>query len=278
LVQEYYFVEIFLVHKGLRNKNQPRRPQPSTSYKPKARSPEPGSMKRKTINRGNPVENVQITHIIFTSEPADFHIIEKLNLENLETAPIQISKSDRARLQRSGKVTSTCSCDGVEIAKPKKVNLKGKTIHYQHARGIGMTNDTSGKLNPLYYKSEIRKLFPYVKRKMKEKVEYMTFRNETGRNTTYISGTSKLNINNNNYNSNNNINNSYRNSTNYIRSYNNYNTNNNPNFNNKIEIIKETETKIEMGNRSQHMIGVNNRGYINNERRIYNPNYIYKKN
>ena len=115
-------------------------------------------MKRKTINRGNPVENVQITHIIFTSEPADFHIIEKLNLENLETAPIQISKSDRARLQRSGKVTSTCSCDGVEIAKPKKVNLKGKTIHYQHARGIGMTNDRKENVNPMFYSSEIKKL------------------------------------------------------------------------------------------------------------------------
>jgi hypothetical protein len=161
------------------NKNQPRRPQPSTSYKPKARSPEPGSMKRKTINRGNPVENVQITHIIFTSEPADFHIIEKLNLENLETAPIQISKSDRARLQRSGKVTSTCSCDGVEIAKPKKVNLKGKTIHYQHARGIGMTNDRKENINPMFYSSEIKKLEPINRQKDGEKLENVeVFRSE----------------------------------------------------------------------------------------------------
>ena len=48
------------------NKYQPKRPQQSTSYKPKARSPEPGSIKRKTINRGKPVENVQITHIIYS--------------------------------------------------------------------------------------------------------------------------------------------------------------------------------------------------------------------
>ena len=46
------------------NQYQPKRPQPSTSYRPKAKSPEPGSIKRKTINRGKPVENVQITHII----------------------------------------------------------------------------------------------------------------------------------------------------------------------------------------------------------------------
>ena len=37
------------------------------NYSTKARSPEPGSLKKKTINRGNPVENVQITHIIFSS-------------------------------------------------------------------------------------------------------------------------------------------------------------------------------------------------------------------
>ena len=248
----------------------------SLTYKRKAFSPGIVGFQRKTINRGNPVKNVQITHIINSKLPSAFNIKEKLSTEFLETEPLRLSQTERFNLKRSGKTSWTSSVQ--ENIKPITANLKGRTTVYQHARGIGMTNDTSGKLNPLYYKCEIRKLFPYVKRKMKEKVEYMTFRNETGRNTTYISGTSKLNINNNNYNSNNNINNSYRNSTNYIRNYNNYNTNNNPNFNNKIEIIKETETKIEMGNRSQHMIGVNNRGYINNERRIYNPNYIYTKN
>ena len=153
------------------NKNQPRRPQPSTNYKPKARSPEPGSLKRKTINRGNPVENIQITHIIFSSRPVDFHITEYLNLENLNTSPIQISKVDRARLQKSGKVTAYCSCDGVEIAQPKKVNLKGNTIHYQHARGIGMTNDRKENINPMFYSSEIKKLDPIPKQKDKEKLE-----------------------------------------------------------------------------------------------------------
>ena len=154
------------------NKYQPKRPE-QPQYKPKARSPEPGSIKRKTINRGKPVENVQITHIIYTSGPADFHITEELNLDNLNSAPIQISKADRAKLQRSGKVSATCSCDGVEIAQPKKVNLKGNTTHYQHARGIGMTNDTKENINPTFYSSEIKKLDPIYK----EKIEYVeTFR------------------------------------------------------------------------------------------------------
>ena len=152
------------------NKYQPKRPETS-SYKPKARSPEPGSLKRKTINRGNPVENVQITHIIYSSGPAEFHITENLNLENLNTAPIQISKSDRARLQKSGKVIASCSCDGVEIAQPKKVNLKGNTTHYQHAQGIGMTNDRKENINPMFYSSEIKKLNPVYKDKEKEKIE-----------------------------------------------------------------------------------------------------------
>jgi len=74
------------------NKYQPKQPQ-TNSYNNKSRSPEPGSLKRKTINRGNPTENVQITHIIYTSRPTDFHITEELDLENLNSQPIKISKS-----------------------------------------------------------------------------------------------------------------------------------------------------------------------------------------
>jgi hypothetical protein len=243
----------------------------SLTYKRKAFSPGIVGFQRKTINRGEPVKNVQITHIINSTIPSAFNIKEKLSTEFLNTEPLRLSQTERYNLKKSGKTSWTTSVQ--ENIKPIVANLKGRTTFYQHARGIGMTNDTSGKLNPLYYKSEIRKLFPYVKRKMKEKVEYMTFRNETGRNTTYISGASNLNINN-NYNTNNNTNNSYRNSINYVSSYNNYNTNNN----NIIEIIKETETKADMGNRSQYRKIGNNRGYIINERKVYNPNYIYKKN
>ena len=173
------------------NKYQPKRPETS-SYKPKARSPEPGSLKRKTINRGNPVENVQITHIIYSSGPAEFHITENLNLENLNTAPIQISKSDRARLQKSGKVTATCSCDGVEIAQPKKINLKGNTIHYQHAQGIGMTNDRKENINPMFYSSEIKKLNPINKEKDQEKIENIENFRSVGKTYNNIPSSGKV--------------------------------------------------------------------------------------
>lgn len=153
------------------NKYEPKRSQQSTSYNPKAKSPEPGSIKRKTINRGDPVENVQITHIIYSSGPAEFHITEILNLDNLKSGPIQISKADRERLQKSGKVSATCSCDGVEIAQPKKPNLQGTTLHYQHAQGLGMTNDKNENLNPMFYSSEIKKLDPISKSKDQEKIE-----------------------------------------------------------------------------------------------------------
>ena len=118
-----------------------------------------------------------------------------------------------------------------------------------------MTNDKNPNLNPLFYSSQIKKLYPRIKKKMKEKVEYMTFRNETGRNTTYRSSMSHLNINNrynhlndiNDYkpnlsklnNNNNNYNNymnsnSYpvRNSVEFNRNLNNYNINNDCNNNN----------------------------------------------
>ena len=51
--------------------------------------------------------------------------------------------------------------------------MKGKTTIYQHARGIGMTNDRKNNVNPLFYNSEIKKLEPIVKEKQKEKVEYI---------------------------------------------------------------------------------------------------------
>ena len=250
------------------NKYQPKRPE-QPQYKPKARSPEPGSIKRKTINRGKPVENVQITHIIYTSGPADFHITEELNLDNLNSAPIQISKADRAKLQRSGKVSATCSCDGVEIAQPKKVNLKGNTTHYQHARGMGMTNDKKQNINPKIYAFEIKKLEPIKKQKNKEKIE----------NIENFRSKGKVNINSFNQKPSNNSKNknSKNRTTNTIVnrgemgsslsgrsgniSFNVYNrgrmTNNNYNRGNNMgdssnkKIIKETNTKASIGNRNK---------------------------
>ena len=291
------------------NKNQPRRPQPSTSYRPKAKSPEPGSLKRKTINRGNPVENVQITHIIYTSEPVDFHITENLNMENLNTNPIQISKADRARLKKSGKITTKCSCDGVEIAQPKKINLKGYTTHYQHARGIGMTNDKKENINPMFYSSEIKKLDPIYKQKDKEKLENVeSFRssgkvyndNPRGSKITTTTKTTTTYNKGSNYNQNKNyrggatnssVNRGVTGSSISGRGVTNSSSNNRGGMGTSVktttytrgsnmgtggdgEIIKETNTKVQMGSRSYKNIS-QPITTTTHERKVYNQKNFF---
>lgn len=135
------------------------------------------SIKRKTINRGVEIKNVQITHIICSSKPSSFHITEKLSTNNLNQKKEVVSKINRDKKINSGRSSFSSSCkDNVS----KIQNLKGKTTVYQHARGIGMTNDRKNNINPLFYKSEIKKLEPIVKEKQKEKVEYINnFRSKT---------------------------------------------------------------------------------------------------
>jgi hypothetical protein len=140
-------------------------------------------IKRKTITRGTgqEIKNVQITHIISTSKPSDFHITEKLSTNNIQTNPIQISKTFRENIPKNGKFSHSSSCN--DKIKNTVHNLKGKTTVYQHARGIGMTNDRRGNINPLFYNSEIKKLDPIVKEKEKVKVEYIeNFRSNRYRN------------------------------------------------------------------------------------------------
>ena len=258
----------------------------------KARSPQPGSLKKKTINRGKPVENIQITHIIFSSNPGDFNIKENLDLENLNTEPIQISKADRMKLQRSGKVTTTCSCDGVDT-RPKKINLKGETTIYQHARGIGMTNDRKENINPLFYSSEIKKLDPIYKKKDQEKLENIETFRSNGRvynNSTYQKTSNKTST----YNRG-----GMNNSSSQKKTYNSGYSNNNYNRGGMVsstktttttrvynggnyvdggdgEIIKETNTKVQMGSRSQY-----NQSkpvvYNTSERKVYNQKNFFNK-
>ena len=124
---------------------------------------------------------MQITHIICSKKPVNFHITEKLETDNIKTNPIKISKTDREKLKNVGKTSFSSSCQ--ENVKPKIKNLKGTVTVYQHARGIGMTNDRKGNVNPLFYNSEIKKLEPIVKEKEKVKVEYIeNFRSKNKRN------------------------------------------------------------------------------------------------
>ena len=154
----------------------------------RAHSPNPGLIKRKTINRGEDIKNVQITHIICSSKPSNFHITEKLETDGIKTNPIKISTTDREKLKKTGKSSYSSSCqNGI---KPIVQNLKGKTTVYQHARGIGMTNDRKENINPLFYNSEIKKLEPIVKEKEKVKVEYI----ENFRSNRYRKGNNIINV------------------------------------------------------------------------------------
>ena len=170
----------------------------TTPYTYRHYSPEPGKIKRKTITRGEEVKNVQITHVICSKKPTNFHITEKLETNNIKSNPIQISKTDREKLKRGGKSSYTSSCQ--DNVKPRIQNLKGKTTVYQHARGIGMTNDRRGNINPLFYNSEIKKLEPIVKEKEKVKVEYIeNFRSNKYRNGNNIANSTRTLEGNNNY-------------------------------------------------------------------------------
>ena len=293
------------------NRVQPKRPEVSSSYyKPRAKSPEPGSIKRKTINRGNPIENIQITHIIYSSRPLEFHITEDLNLENLEKEPIKITESDRKNLQKSGKVDVSCSCDKIEIVQPV-INLDGKLTHYQHCQGIGMTDDISDKINPKYYSSEIKTLEPLIFNTGEPIIEILEFRS-AGKNYTTTKTITKTQIKPvTNYSNN-------RGASNYTQSrgYTNTSKNNNNNYNKNInlksnintnsnnrgvgntikttstssnyraniggdgsgKIVKETTTKVNMGRRSQF---INNQvkpvSSTSTEKIIINQNSFFKK-
>ena len=269
------------------NRYQPKRPETST-YNRLARSPDQNDVKRKTINRGAPVKNIQITHIICSSKPSDFHITENLNTDTLEMDPIEISKADRLKLQKTGKSSWTSSVQ--DNIKPIVTNLKGKTTVFQHARGIGMTNEKKENINPMFYSSEIKKLDPIIKEKEKEKVEYMTFRNEgAGNSNTYSNNSNRTNYNNYNRGNNNQQKRNYGNST---QNYNNYNSRgsktnnirNNSNYNRGSysgsgyngEIVKETRTKVQMGSRSQYRNTGNPTTSVSTEKKVYSSNTFFK--
>ena len=156
---------------------------PNIPTSQRSHSPDINSIKRKTINRGEEIKNVQITHIICTNKikNPNFHITEKLSTNNIRSNPLTITIQDREKLKKGGKSTYSSSC--TEYRPVLTQNLKGKTTVYQHARGIGMTNDRRNS-NSNYYTSDIKKFEPIVIKKEKEKLEHIeNFRSTKYRNS-----------------------------------------------------------------------------------------------
>ena len=281
--------------------NQPRRPDVSSShYKPRFNSPNPGSEKRKTIYRGQPIQNVQITHIIYSKQPLEFHITEDLNKDNLNTSPIHISR-EKNKNSAKEKVKVTCSCDNVKIKNPKKADLSGIITHYQHAQGIGMTDDRKENMNPQFYTSEIKALKPIIFKRKEPLIEILEFRSTdrgyntarpsnktsnkpmivsaTRRNNNTISTPSK-NYNNNstqlkNYSSVNNNKGGYSGVKSVTNTGSNYKGGS---YTGKgSQITKETTTQVKMGNRSQYQNPSKPIVTTSIERKVYNSNTFSKK-
>ena len=165
---------------------------PKNSSSQRAHSPDVNSIRRKTINRGDEIKNVQITHIICTNKnkKTDFHITEKLSTQNIKSTPLNISTNDREKLKKGGKSTYTSSCTEYRPKTTITQNLKGKTTVYQHARGIGMTNDRRNS-NSHCYTSEI-KTFEPITTKEKVKLEHVeNFRCTKYRNCNTIENCSR---------------------------------------------------------------------------------------
>ena len=268
----------------------------TTKYNPRPVSSSDANIRRITIVRGEPIENIEITHIIYSIRPIEFHIREKLDLSNLSTPCIQITEEERNNLQKTGKVEARFSsnCDNM---KPEPVNLKGKLTHYQHAQSIGMTDDKNPYINPKYYFSEIKNLNPIIFDKGEINTQSLTFRSD-GKNISttrtisqpktqtkpvstysttrtvnnYSQGRSNTNYNQSKINSGNSnrgiISTSKTTSSNYRG---------NSGTGNNGQIVKETTTKVQMGSRSQF----NNQNKpittTSTERRIYNQKKKKKK-
>ena len=269
----------------------------TTKYNPRPVSSSDANIRRITIVRGEPIENIEITHIIYSIRPIEFHIREKLDLSNLSTPCIQITEEERNNLQKTGKVEARFSsnCDNM---KPEPVNLKGKLTHYQHAQSIGMTDDKNPYINPKYYFSEIKNLNPIIFDKGEINTQSLTFRSD-GKNISttrtisqpktqtkpvstytttrtvnnYSQGRSNTNYNQSKINSGN----SNRGVISTSKTTTSSNYRGNTGTGNNGQIVKETTTKVQMGSRSQF----NNQNKpittTSTERRIYNQNNVYKK-
>ena len=283
------------------NNNKPQRQViPQTKYIPKAGNSV--NIRRKTINRGSPVENIQITHIIYSVRPLEFHITDPLNTDNLNKPVIQITEEERNNLQKTGKVEARFSPNCDSMKEPEPVNLKGKLTHYQHAQRIGMTDDKNPYINPKFYFSEIKTLDPLPLDKGEISTQILTFRSD-GKNLSQTKTQTKTqpkiqpkpvsNINTNRTGNNYSQGRSY---TNYSQAKSNIGSSNrgivntakttassssnyrgNPGTGSNGQIMKETTTKIQMGSRSQFNNQTKPISTTSTERKIYNQNITYKK-
>lgn len=102
------------------------------------------NLRRKSIDRGGDYNNIQVTHLIYSSRDINFHIIDPLINYTDEMRKKYMNKVDsRYRNGRDGKVkvTYNSSCDKIRIKQNDKPELKGKTTVISHRQNISTENN-----------------------------------------------------------------------------------------------------------------------------------------
>ena len=173
-------------------------------------------VKRKTIVRGGPYKNIQITHIYVSTKPNldkyNFHIIENLSRVELEKKPLDLSNI-KSRIKKNEKAKSTykSSCDGRTITPLSREKIQKTTI-FQHAAGMGMTSLEPNLITSNFYTSGLKKIPKMKKEKGKPVIEVVeVYRSQQPDNILNRSKNNSISIT--KYDTNNNFNKSY----NFIR-------------------------------------------------------------
>ena len=92
-------------------------------------------LRRKSIERGDNYKNIQVTHIIDSSQDIDFHITYPLIVvteENKKKYRGNLTKNNRNGKNGKVKVICTCSCDNIKIKPKEKKKNEGKTQVVTH--------------------------------------------------------------------------------------------------------------------------------------------------
>ena len=97
------------------------------------------NLRKKSIDRGGNYNNIQVTHIIYSTRMLNFHIIDPLMEYTEEMRKKNMKKVDpRYKNGKDGKVkvSYNCSCDNIFLKPNKKVQLKGTITSVPHRQNI----------------------------------------------------------------------------------------------------------------------------------------------
>lgn len=108
-------------------------------------SPSDPKLLKKAVKRGGDYDNILITHVIYTTDPnTEFHIIDPLDTEFADRAPIDLQKlraNKKLRDPKFGKSSFSSSCENWN-PKPKETGIN-RSMVYEHIGGQHTHRDLS---------------------------------------------------------------------------------------------------------------------------------------